>query len=151
MRIGEQEIKEKLRWLSRQNKDIQAEVFDQAFGEQGLQVREALAMAAKTILQKMQRDKRKALDREVAVEELAETHKLRIKALYKDRKGRKKSKLYKRVKLRIKLIENLRQEGLGWRMDALYLEKYADLKISYQQLRRLYLQIKEKEEETNNE
>ena len=148
MRIGEQEIKEKLRWLSRQNKDIQAEVFGQAFGEQGPQVREALAMAAKTILQKMQRDKRKALDREVAVEELAETHKLRIKALYKDCKGRKKSKLYKRVKLRIKLIENLRKEGLGWRMIALYLEKYADLKISYQQLRRLYLQIKVEEEET---
>ena len=111
--IGEQEIKEKLRWLSRQNKDIQAEVFDQAFGEQGPQVREALAMAAKTILQKMQRDKRKALDRESAVKELSETHKLRIKALHKDRKGRRKSKLYKRVKLRLKLIEQLRREGLG--------------------------------------
>jgi hypothetical protein len=145
VRIGEQEIKEKLRWLSRQNKDIQAEVFDQALGEQGPQVREALAMAAKTILQKMQRDKRKALDRESAVKELSETHKLRIKALHKDRKGRRKSKLYKRVKLRLKLIEQLRREGLGWRMISLYLQKYSDLTISYQQLRRLYIQIKEEE------
>ena len=102
-------------------------------------------MAAKTILQKMQRDKRKALDRESAVKELSETHKLRIKALHKDRKGRRKSKLYKRVKLRLKLIEQLRREGLGWRMISLYLQKYSDLTISYQQLRRLYIQIKEEE------
>ena len=143
--IGEQEIKEKLRWLSRQNKDIQLEVFNLALGELGEQVRTSLAIAAKTIQQKMQRDKRKALDREIAVEELAETHRLRILSLYKDRKGRRKSKLYKRVKLRIKLIEQLRNEGLGWRMIALYLKKHSDLTISYQQLRRLYFRIKEEE------
>ena len=59
----------------------------------------------------------------------------------------RKSRLKRKVKLRIKLIDKLKEEeNLGWRLIARYLEKYADLKISHAQLRRLYLQIKEEEE-----
>jgi hypothetical protein len=98
----------------------------------------------------MVRDKRKYYDREQGLKELEETTELRIKALRKQRKSGtgRKSRLKRKVKLRMKLIDKLKEEELGWRLIARYLERHADLKISHSQLRRLYLQIKE--EETNN-
>ena len=100
------------------------------------------------IKEKMVRDKRKYYDREQGIKELEETTELRLKALRKKKSGTgRKSRLKRKVKLRIKLIDKLKtEEGLGWRLIARYLERYADLKISHTQLRRLYLQIKEEDQ-----
>jgi len=144
MRLSEQKIKELLRWMSRQNREIQLEIFSAAFGQDAERIRIELARGTEAIQRKLYKDKRKA-DRD-EIEDLRETHQLRIAALYKDNRGRRKSALERKVRYRLKLIERLRDEGLGWRKIAEYLAKYADLKISYQQLRRLYLKLTEGEE-----
>jgi len=149
-KMTEAQILDALRWLARQNPDVQLAIWKQAYGDQAEHERKKLAHAVLVIKGKMHRDKRKYSDREAGLQELQETTELRIKALKKPRKRtERKSRLKRKVKLRIKLIDKLKsEEGLGWRLIARYLERYADLKISHAQLRRLYLQIKE--EETNN-
>ena len=150
--MTEAQILDTLRWLARQNPDVQLAIWKQAYGDQAEHERKKLAHAVLVIKGKMHRDKRKYSDREQGLTELQETTELRIKALRKQKKSGigRKSRLKRKVKLRIKLIDKLKtDEGLGWRLIARYLERYADLKISHSQLRQLYLQIKE-EEETNN-
>ena len=147
--MTEAQILDTLRWLARQNPDVQLAIWKQAYGDQAEHERKKLAHAATIIRNKMLRDKRKYSDREQGLGELKETTELRIKALRKPRKKiERKSRLKRKVKLRMKLIDKLKEEELGWRLIARYLERHADLKISHSQLRRLYLQIKE--EETNN-
>ena len=149
--MTEAQILDALRWLVRQNLELQLIVWTQAYGnDQAEHERKKLAHAATIIRNKMQRDKRKYSDREQGLGELKETTELRIKALRKPRKKiERKSRLKRKVKLRMKLIDKLKEEeNLGWRLIARYLERHADLQISHTQLRRLYLQIKE--EELNN-
>ena len=149
--MTEAQILDAMKWLARQNPEVQLTIWRQAYGDdQAEHERKKLAHAATIIRNKMLRDKRKYSDREQGLGELKETTELRIKALRKPRKKiERRSRLKRKVKLRMKLIDKLKEEELGWRLIARYLERHADLKISHSQLRRLYLQIKE-EEETNN-
>ena len=147
--MTEAQILDTLRWLARQNPDVQLAIWKQAYGDQAEHERKKLAHAVLVIKGKMHRDKRKYSDREQGLTELQETTELRIKALRKQKKSGigRKSRLKRKVKLRIKLIDKLKtDEGLGWRLIARYLEKHADMKISHAQLRRLYLQIKEEDQ-----
>ena len=146
--MTETKIQEALKWLARQNTAIQLEAWKEAGYQDAYSERKKLAVAIMSIKEKMVRDKRKYSDREQGIQELEETTELRLKALRKKKSGTgRKSRLKRKVKLRIKLIDKLKEEeNLGWRLIARYLEKYADLKISHAQLRRLYLQIKEEEE-----
>ena len=147
--MTEAQILDAMKWLARQNPEVQLTIWRQAYGDdQAEHERKKLAHAATIIRNKMLRDKRKYSDREAGLQELQETTELRIKALKKPRKRtERKSRLKRKVKLRIKLIDKLKsEEGLGWRLIARYLERHADLKISHTQLRRLYLQIKEEDQ-----
>ena len=149
--MTEAQILDAMKWLARQNPEVQLTIWRQAYGDDQAKAeheRKKLAHAVLVIKNKMHRDKRKYSDREAGLQELQETTELRIKALKKPRKKiERKSRLKRKVKLRIKLIDKLKtEEGLGWRLIARYLEKYADLKISHAQLRRLYLQIKEEDQ-----
>ena len=149
--MTEAQILDAMKWLARQNPEVQLTIWRQAYGDDQAKAeheRKKLAHAVLVIKNKMHRDKRKYSDREQGLAELQETTELRIKALHKQRKSTgRKSRLKRKVKLRIKLIDKLKEEeNLGWRLIARYLERYADMKISHAQLRRLYLQIKKEEE-----
>ena len=148
--MTETKTQEALKWIARQNTAIQLEAWKEAGYQDAYSERKKLAVAIMSIKEKMVRDKRKYSDREQGIQELEETTELRLKALRKKKSGTgRKSRLKRKVKLRMKLIDKLKkEENLGWRLIARYLERHADLKISHSQLRRLYLQIKE--EETNN-
>ena len=152
--MTEKEILELTKWYVVQPKQIQLAVWQEFESDkQAEQKRKEFAKAIKNIKAKMFRDKRKFLNREVGLEELRETTKLRIAALRKPRTQKKsrRGNLKKRVKYRIKLINQLRAEGLGWRLIARYLGKYAGLQISHVHLRRLYLQFQEEQNKTDNQ
>jgi len=153
--MTEKEIFELAKWYIIQPKQIQLTVW-QEFGadkEQAEQKRKEFARAIQKVKARMLRDKRKYLDREEGLKELQETTRLRIAAIRKPRKTSKtrKGKLLKRVKLRLQLIEQLRAEGLGWRLIARYLAKHAGLQISHVHLYRLYCQIKEDQQNDQTE
>jgi len=143
--MTEKEIFELAKWYIIQPKKIQLAVW-QEFGadkEQAEKKRKEFARAIQKVKARMLRDKRKYIDREEGLKELQETTRLRIAAIRKPRKTSKtrKGKLAKKVKLRMELIRQLKKQGLGWRLIARYLAKYADLQISHVHLRRLYLQL----------
>jgi len=154
--MTEKEILEMIKWFATKPKEIQREIWIQLGAQNQTQAeekRKEFAKAIKEVKSKLTRDKRKYLDREVGLVELKETTRLRIATIRKPRKTSKtrKGKLAKKVKLRMELIEQLRAEGLGWRLIARYLAKHAGLQISHVHLYRLYCQIKEDQQNDQTE
>jgi len=150
--MTEKEIFELAKWYATRPKPIQIEIW-KTFGAQDAEKeRKKFAQAIQKVRNRMLRDKRKFLNKETGLEELQKTTQLRIAALRKPRKKTtRKGKLLKRVKLRLPLIEQLRSQGLGWRLIARYLARYADLQISHVHLYRLYCQIKEDQQNDQTE
>lgn len=147
--MTEQEIFEQMKWFIAQNKMIQMEIWKR-FGaknqKEAEELRKKLVKAIKEVKTLLQKDRRKFLDRDLG--QLAETTRLRILAVkQKPRKRAKRGTLKKKVKLQLQHIDHLRSQGLGWRKVAEYLQRYARLQISHNQLRLLYQKLKEEKQE----
>jgi len=147
--MTEQEIFELQKWFISQNKLIQLEVWKNLGKDQEAEeLRRRFVHTIKEIKTRIHRDRRKYLNRELGLTELAETTKLRILTIkQKPRRKPKKGTLLRKVKHHVRLVDQLRAEGLGWRKVAEYLRRYARLQISHNQLRLLHQKLKEEKQE----
>jgi len=123
------QIDELLRWFSRQNRGTQLNAVSAVDLTR-------LILGIKDLKKKIEQGQAKRYEREL--ETVGEAEKLRIQQLRK--RPKKPSPKARKIRKRKAVIARLRDQGLGWRMVARYLEKYCQTKVNTMYLRKVCIE-----------